>query len=112
MTTAAQAIAVVDELASQLQALVEDGRFVPRFFDRLFGLRTVLGGARERFAADHAARSDESLAYATVRERAEQALALGEDLTPHTAAVARYGRAVDVVIAALSAALLSDPSRP
>ena len=112
MTNAAEAVAAVDELTFQLQAFVEDGRFVPRSFDRLFGLRTVLGDARERFAAGHAANTDELPAYATVWDRAVEALALGEGLTPSTDAVARYGRAVDAVIDALSAALPPDPSRP
>ena len=112
MTTAAEAVAAVDELASAIQALVEGGRLVPHFFDRLFGLRTVLGDARERFAAEHAASTDELPAYATAQGCTEQALALGDDLTPSTAAVARYGRAVDAVIDALAADLPPDPSRP
>ncbi len=41
MTVFAEAAAAVDMLVEQLQALVEDARFVPRFFDTLFGLRTV-----------------------------------------------------------------------
>lgn len=112
MTSSAQAIATIDTLATQLQDHVEDGRFVPRFFDRLFGLRTVLGDARERFAAEHATGDVDLEAYATMRDRAQEALALGESLRPTTAAVAGYSRAVDAVINALLAAAPSDLSRP
>lgn len=104
MTSSAQAVAAMDELSDQLQILVEDGRFTPRFFDRLFGLRTVLGGARERFAADHAASSAEAPLFATVLESANTAVLLGRELAPTVAGVARYGRAVERVVEALAPA--------
>ena len=104
MTTSAQAVAAVDELAAQLQAYVEDGRFLPRFFDRLFGLRTALGSARERFSAEHAEADDELPLFATVLDRATAAILAGEDLAPTAGGVARYGRAVEYVVEALSPA--------
>ncbi|KQN89821.1 hypothetical protein ASE95_16755 [Sphingomonas sp. Leaf231] len=103
MTVFAEAAAAVDMLVEQLQALVEDARFVPRFFDTLFGLRTALGSARDRFAATPG--EGDRPAYATVRDRSEQAVAIGGALTPDEAAVARYAAAVQRAIAALDAPL-------
>jgi len=99
MTDAAQATAAADALADQLQALVEDARFVPRFFDTLFGLRTALGSARDRFAAQPG--EGDRPAYASVQDRSEQAVAIGAALTPDEAAVARYATAVQRAIATL-----------
>jgi hypothetical protein len=101
MTDVAQAAAAADTLVDQVQALVEDARFVPRFFDTLFGLRTALGSARDRFAA--APGEGDRPGYAIVQDRSEQAVAIGRALVPDDAAVARYAAAVQRAIAALDA---------
>ena len=93
MTDFAAAIAAADALVDQLQGVVEDARFVPRFFDTVFGLRTALGSARDRLAAAPVA-GDQPV-YATVQDRSEQAVAIGAALTPNDEAVARYA-AVEV----------------
>jgi len=99
MTDFATAVAAADALADQLQGHVEDARFVPRFFDTLFGLRTALGSARDRFAAAPVA-GDQPV-FAAVQDRSEQAVALGRALAPEDDAVARYAAAVERAIAAL-----------
>ncbi|VXD01170.1 hypothetical protein [Sphingomonas sp. 8AM] len=99
MTDFATAVAAADALADQLQGLVEDARFVPRFFDTLFGLRTTLGSARDRFAAAPVA--GDQPAYASVQDRSEQAVAIGAALAPDDDAVARYAAAVGRAITAL-----------
>jgi hypothetical protein len=99
VTTFADAAAAADTLVDQVQALVEDARFVPRFFDTLFGLRTALGSARDRFAATPG--EGERPAYAIVQDRSEQAVAVGRTLVPDDAAVALYAAAVQRAIAAL-----------
>lgn len=99
MTTFTDAAAAADTLVVQLQGFVEDARFVPRFFDTLFGLRTALGSARDRFAASPA--DGDRPAYATVQDRSEQAVAIGRALTPDDTAVARYAAAVERAVAAL-----------
>ncbi len=99
MTDFAQAVAAADTLVDQMQALVEDARFVPRFFETLFGLRTALGSARDRFAATPG--EGDRPGYAIVQDRSEQAVAIGRALVPDDEAVARYAAAVQRVIAAL-----------
>lgn len=99
MTDFATAVAAADALVDQLQGVVEDARFVPRFFDTVFGLRTALGSARDRLAAAPVA-GDQPV-YATVQDRSEQAVAIGAGLTPDDEAVARYAAAVKRAIAAL-----------
>ena len=101
MTTFAAAVAAADTLVAQLQGHVEDARFVPRFFDTLFGLRTALGSARDRFAATPG--GGDRPGYASVQDRSEQAVAIGRALTPDDAAVAHYAAAVERAIAALGA---------
>ena len=93
MTDFATASAAADALVDQLQGFVEDIRFVPRFFDTLFGLRTALGSARDRFAA--APVEGDQPAYAIVQDRSEQAVAIGAALAPEDEAVARYAAAVE-----------------
>ncbi len=99
MTDFAQAVAAADTLVDQMQALVEDARFVPRFFETLFGLRTALGSARDRFAATPG--EGDRPGYAIVQDRSEQAIAIGRALVPDDEAVARYAAAVQRAIAAL-----------
>ncbi len=99
MTDFAQAVAAADTLVDQMQALVEDARFVPRFFETLFGLRTALGSARDRFAATPG--EGDRPGYAIVQDRSEQAVAIGRALVPDDEAVARYAAAVQRAIAAL-----------
>lgn len=99
MTDFATAVAAADALVDQLQGHVEDARFVPRFFDTLFGLRTALGSARDRFAAAPVA-GDQPV-YATVQDRSEQAVGLGRALAAEDDAVARYAAAVERAIVAL-----------
>jgi hypothetical protein len=43
MTTFTEAVNGADALIDQLQGLIEDPRYLPRFFDTIFGLRTALG---------------------------------------------------------------------
>ncbi|MBB4660149.1 hypothetical protein [Parvularcula dongshanensis] len=102
MTSATEAVRSVDALASQLQAALQDGRFTA-FRERLFGLRTVLGDARERFMAEHAGDLREKPAYARIQDRALQGTQLGDGLTPDESSLSQYGRAVERVIAALTA---------
>ncbi len=99
MTDFAQAVAAADTLVDQMQALVEDARFVPRFFETLFGLRTALGSARDRFAATPG--EGDRPGYALVQDRSEQAVAIGRALVPDDEALARYAAAVQRAIAAL-----------
>ena len=99
MTDFAQAVAAADTLVDQTQTLVEDARFVPRFFETLFGLRTALGSARDRFAATPG--EGDRPGYAIVQDRSEQAVAIGRALVPDDEAVARYAAAVQRAIAAL-----------
>ena len=99
MTDFAQAVAAADTLVDQMQASVEDARFVPRFFETLFGLRTALGSARDRFAATPG--EGDRPGYAIVQDRSEQAVAIGRALVPDDEAVARYAAAVQRAIAAL-----------
>lgn len=107
MTTFAEAAAAADALAAQLQGLIEDARFVPRFFDTLFGLRTAFGSARDRFAATPGEGDDP--AYATIQDRSEQAVAIGAALTPDDPAVARYAAAVERALAALGGPAANTP---
>ena len=102
MTTFIEAITAADMLIGQLQDLAEDGRFAPCFFDRLFGLRTALGSARDRFGDRHDNLQDEGPAFAIAFDRCDQAIALGRDLTPGDAAVAQYAAAVERAIRALT----------
>jgi len=102
MTTFVDAITAADRLAEQLQRHVEDGRFVPRFFEQLFGLRTALGSARDRFAAAHGDIAGSAPVFATVHDRCDQAIRLGEALTPVDTDVARYAAAVDRAITAMA----------
>lgn len=111
MTTYVEAIIAADALAEQLQGLIEDGRFLPRFFDRLFGLRTALGSARDRFAADHGTSEGHSPIFATVRDRCDQAIYLGGSVSPTDDAVSGYVAAVDRAISAMSGST-RDAERP
>jgi len=111
MTTYADAIKAADDLAEQLQALVEDSRFLPRFFDQLFGLRTALGSARDRFAGAHSDSEGDAPVFAAPYDRCEQASRLGRSLSPDDVAVARYAAAVDRAIASLSTDA-ADNTRP
>ncbi|HEX8446756.1 MAG TPA: hypothetical protein VF649_09090 [Sphingomonas sp.] len=101
MTTSTEAVAAIDALADQLQGHVEDGRFVPRFFERLSGWRLALAGARDRFAAREAAETEAQPGYLMIAEQAQAAMARGASLTPGDAAVAVYGAAIARVIAAI-----------
>jgi len=112
MTTYAEAITAADALAEQLQGLIEDGRFLSRFFDRLFGLRTALGSARNRFAAGHATADGDSPLFATVRDRCDQAIYIGGSVSPTDAAVSAYAAAVDRAISALSEPIAGDGRPP
>ena len=102
MTTYKDAITAADELAEQLQSLIEDGRFLPRFFEGLFRLRTALGSARERFAVRHSNTHGHSPVFATVRDRCDQAIYIGGSLSPSDAVIASYAAAVDRAMAALA----------
>lgn len=101
MTTFTQAMEAADSLIDQLQAFTVDPRFLPRFFDTLFGLRTALGNARDRFASPHDGEGDDRSMFATILDRCEQAKAIGTAVTPNDTVVARYVDAVQRAIAAL-----------
>jgi len=104
MTSLAIALNGADALIDQVQALTTDGRYVPRFFDMLFGLRTALGDARDRFAGAQDAQGADLPLFATVQDRCEQATTIGTMLIPDDAAMARYAEAVRRAIGALGAA--------
>ncbi|MBB4619776.1 hypothetical protein [Sphingomonas abaci] len=101
MTTFTQAIGAADALIDQLQAFTVDPRYLPRFFDTVFGLRTALGSASEQFAAQHSDDDGDRPVFATVLDRCEQARTIGDALTPDPSAVTRYADAVQHAIAAL-----------
>lgn len=101
MTTSTQALDAADALTDQLQELTANPRYLPRFFDILFGLRTALGGARDRFAGLHSGDRGDLPVFATVLDRCEQARAIGTGLTPIDAAMSQYAGAVQRAIAAM-----------
>ena len=101
MTTFTQAVDAADALTNQLQEFTSNPRYLPRFFDTFFGLRTALGSARDRFAGLHSGAGEDLPVFATVLDRCEQASALGAALTPGDAAVSRYASAVQRAIAAM-----------
>jgi hypothetical protein len=101
MTSFIQALDAADALTDQLQDFTSNPRYLPRFFDALFGLRTALGSARDRFAGLHSGEGADRPVFATVLDRCEQATAIGVALTPGDAAVTRYAGAVQRAIAAL-----------
>ncbi|MBJ6123762.1 hypothetical protein [Sphingomonas mollis] len=101
MTTFTQAMDAADALTNQLQEFTENPRYLPRFFDTLFGLRTVLGSASDRFAALHSGEVGDAPVFATVLDRCEQARAIGKALTPGDAALSRYAGAVQRAIGAM-----------
>lgn len=111
MTTFTEAVDAASTLTDQLQGFVENPRYLPRFFDALFGLRTAIGSALDRFAAAHGADAGDLPAFATVLDRCEQATAIGAALTPGDAAISRYATAVQRVVAALEGETTS-PIRP
>jgi hypothetical protein len=102
VTNFAQAVEAVDALIDQLQGLTENPRYLPRFFDMLFGLRTALGNARDRFASFHSPEGVGRPAFATILDRCEQAITIGAALAPDDAEVSRYAAAVQRAIAALA----------
>ncbi|MEG8038652.1 hypothetical protein QP166_04555 [Sphingomonas sp. LR60] len=101
MTTFTQAMAAAEALIDQLQAFTVDMRFLPRSFDTFFGLRTAIGSASEQFAARHNGDDTDRPAFATILDRCEQAIAIGNALTPNDAAVSRYAEAVQRAISAM-----------
>ena len=101
MTTFTLAVDAADALTNQLQEFTENARYLPRFFDTFFGLRTALGSASDSFAGLHSAAGEDLPVFATVLDRCEQALAIGAALTPGDAAVSRYTAAVQRAIAAM-----------
>ncbi|TCP34750.1 hypothetical protein [Sphingomonas sp. BK235] len=103
MTRYAEALAAATALADQLQAHVADGRFLPRYFDRLFGLRTGLGDALDRFAATLVTVPGDAPVFARVLDRAAEARREGEGLMPTDLAVERYAAAVARATEALRA---------
>jgi hypothetical protein len=102
MTNFIQALEAADALTDQLQGLTENSRYLPRFFDTLFGLRTALGNARDQFASSHGAEAVDQPTFATIFDRCEQATTIGAALTPVDAEVSRYAAAVQRAIAALA----------
>jgi hypothetical protein len=100
MTTFTEAVKAADALIDQLQGLTENPRYLPRFFDTIFGLRTALGNERDRFASLHSPEAVDRPAFATILDRCEQATAIGAALTPSDAEVSRYAVAVQRAIAA------------
>jgi hypothetical protein len=90
-----------DALTNQLQEFTGDPRYLPRFFDTFFGLRTALGSASDRFAGLHSGAGEDLPVFATVLDRCEQAAAIGVALTPGDAAVSRYASAVQRAIVAM-----------
>ncbi len=101
MTTFTQAMEAAVSLIDQLQAFTVDPRFLPRFFDTIFGLRTALGSASDRFAAQHSGDDGDLPVFGTVLDRCEQAKVIGTALAPSEATVTRYAEAVQRAIAAL-----------
>jgi len=101
MTSFRQALDASDALIDQLQAFTADPRYLPRFFDNFFGLRTALGSARDRFAGPHSAEDGDRPQFATVFDRCNQAIAIGTVLTPEDAVVSRYAATVQRAIAAM-----------
>ena len=113
MTPFAQALAAADALIDQLQDMISDPRYLPGFFDGIFGLRTAIGSARDRFAARYGDGDGSLPAFATVLDRCEQARVIGAAMTPDDAAVARYAGAVQRAIAALDdRTVAGPPARP
>jgi hypothetical protein len=102
MTTFTQAVDAADALTDQLQEFTSNPHYLPRFFDTLFGLRTALGSARDRFAGLRSAEGGDLPVFAVVLDRCEQASAVGAALTPGDAAVSRYAAAVQRAIAAMN----------
>jgi hypothetical protein len=102
MTTVTEALEAADALIDQLQALTENPRYLPRFFDTIFGLRTALGNERDRFASLHSPEAVDQPAFATILDRSEQAATIGAALTPSDAEVSRYAAAVQRAIAAFA----------
>jgi hypothetical protein len=101
MTTFTQAVGAAEALTDQLQEFTSNPRYLPRFFDTFFGLRTALGSASDRFAGLHSGESGDLPVFATVLDRCEQAKAIGTALTPGDAAVSSYVGAVQRAIAAM-----------
>jgi hypothetical protein len=101
MTTFIQAVDAADALADQLQEFTGNGRYLPRFFETFFGLRTALGSAGDRFATLYSGEVGDVPIFAKVLDRCEQAKAIGMALTPGDAAVSRYTGAVQRAIAAM-----------
>ncbi|MGN7161179.1 hypothetical protein [Sphingomonas sp. SAFR-052] len=101
MTIFSEALDAADALIDQLQAFTANPRYLPRFFDTFFGLRTALGSARDRFAAAHGLTDGDRPVFATVMDRATQAVSIGAALTPDDAPVSRYAGAVQRAIAAM-----------
>jgi hypothetical protein len=116
MTRYAEALAAADALAEQVQSYVADGRFLPRYFDRLFGLRTALGDALDHFSATLITVPGDAAVFAAVLDRSVEARRAGEGLMPSDVAVERYAAAVSRATAALRAeppnAVASAPSAP
>lgn len=116
MTRYAEALAAADALAEQVQSYVADGRFLPRYFDRLFGLRTALGDALDHFAATLITVPGDAAVFAAVLDRSIEARRAGEGLMPSDVALERYAAAVERATAALRAeppnAVASTPSPP
>jgi hypothetical protein len=102
MTTFTQAVEAADALIDQLQALTENPRYLPRFFDTIFGLRTALGNERDRFASMQSSEALDRPPFATILDRCEQATTIGAALTPSDAEVSRYAAAVQRAIAAFA----------
>jgi len=102
MTTFTEAVKAADALIDQLQGLTENPRYLPRFFDTMFGLRTALGNERDRFASLHSPEAVDRPAFATILDRCEQATMIGAALTPSDAEVSRYAAAVQRAIAAFA----------
>ncbi|MBY9064824.1 hypothetical protein K7957_17945 [Sphingomonas yunnanensis] len=103
MTRYAEALAAANALAEQVQSYVADGRFLPRYFDRLFGLRTALGDALDHFAATLITVPGDAPVFAAVLDRSVEARREGERLMPSDVAVERYAAAVSRATAALRA---------
>lgn len=101
MTIFSEALDAADALIDQLQAFTANPRYLPRFFDTFFGLRTALGSARDRFAATYAGAEGDRPIFATVLDRATQAVAIGAALTPDDAPLSRYAGAVQRAIAVM-----------
>lgn len=102
MTTFTEALEAADALIDQLQELTENTRYLARFFDMMFGLRTALGNARDRFASLHGPEAVDRPAFGTILDRCEQAATIGAALTPSDAEVSRYAAAIQRAIAAFA----------